>query len=80
MSKIESPALIRVLLHFTPLSDFHLSVRSANKLRAQDIHLVGELVTYTDAEVMGWSDSRLRVYFELKALMNSLGLDFFPDE
>ena len=67
----------KALYAFTPISEYHLSVRTANVLRAQDIYLVGELTTYEDDEVMAWSDSRMRVYLELKTILNSLGMDFF---
>lgn len=68
----------RLLDCLRPVSDFHLSVRTANVLRTRDVYLIGELTTYSDDEVIVWSDSRMRVYLELKSLLNSLELDFFP--
>lgn len=35
-------------------------------------------MTYSDDEVIAWSDSRMRVYLESKSMLNSLELDFFP--
>ncbi|MFC1628685.1 DNA-directed RNA polymerase subunit alpha C-terminal domain-containing protein [Gemmatimonadota bacterium] len=70
----------RALNAFTPISEFNLSVRTANVLRARDIYLVGELTTYCNDEIMAWSDRRMRVYHELKSLLEDLGLDLFPNE
>ena len=70
----------RLLNCFRPVSDFPLSVRTTNVLRARDIHLIGELMTYDDDDVIAWSDKRMRVYQELKSLLNSLELDFFPSD
>jgi len=70
----------RLLNCFRLVSDFPLSVRTANVLRTRDIRLIGELITYSVDEVVAWSDNRMRLYQELKNLLNSLELDFFPSD
>jgi len=70
----------RFLICFSSIEDFHLSVRTANVLRARGIELLGELLTHTETEVRAWSDRRMLVLNELKDLLNTFVLSFFPEE
>lgn len=66
----------RVSVLKRPVSDFALSVRSANILRREKVTSIEELISHTEEEVREWSDRGMKAFTELAELVRELGLRF----
>ncbi|MFC1539910.1 UPF0158 family protein [Gemmatimonadota bacterium] len=71
-----SPEGERVPVLQRPVSDFPLSVRSANILRREKVTSIEELISHTEEEVRKWSDRGMEAFTELADLVRELGLRF----
>jgi len=76
MEENTSPAEERVSVLQRPVSDFPLSVRSANILRREKVSSIEELISHTEEEVRIWSDRGMEAFTELADLVRELGLRF----
>ena len=59
---------------FRPVSELELSVRSANCLKNANIALIGELVQYTEAEMLKTKNFGRKSLNEIKSILDGMGL------
>lgn len=63
----------------TKLSDMELSVRALNCLKAAEVETLGELVSFTKADLMKFRNFGKKSLTELEELVNNKGLSFGMD-
>lgn len=71
-SKTESPAVDPILLR--PIDDLELTVRSANCLKAESIHYIGDLIQRTEVELLKTPNLGKKSLTEIKEVLASRGL------
>ena len=69
---------IRELLS-RPVSELDLSVRSANCLRAADIHTLGDLVVKPESEMLKYRNFGKKSLSEIEAFLDEYGLHLGMD-
>lgn len=74
----EETLRIRQLLK-TQLTDFDLSVRALNCLKAAEIETLGDLVTYKKNDLLKFRNFGKKSYAELEELLANMGLKFGMD-
>lgn len=70
----ENSELMRQLAR--PVDELELSARSANCLKAAKITSIGQLVSYTEGEMLKFQNFGKKSLEEIKALLETLGLSF----
>jgi DNA-directed RNA polymerase subunit alpha len=68
----EDPEMARTMSR--PVEELELSVRAANCLKAANISTIGELVSYSEPEMLGFHNFGKKSLDEIKAILESLGL------
>lgn len=63
----------------TKLTDLDLSVRALNCLKAAEVETLGDLVTYTKADLMKFRNFGKKSLTELDELVSNKGLEFGMD-
>ena len=71
-SKAEAPAIDPILLR--PIDDLELTVRSANCLKAESIHYIGDLIQRTEVELLKTPNLGKKSLTEIKEVLASRGL------
>jgi DNA-directed RNA polymerase subunit alpha len=71
-SKAESPSVDPILLR--PIDDLELTVRSANCLKAESIHFIGDLIQRTEVELLKTPNLGKKSLTEIKEVLASRGL------
>ncbi|MFO1436059.1 MAG: DNA-directed RNA polymerase subunit alpha [Gammaproteobacteria bacterium] len=71
-SKAESPSVDPILLR--PIDDLELTVRSANCLKAESIHYIGDLIQRTEVELLKTPNLGKKSLTEIKEVLASRGL------
>ncbi len=71
-SRPESPAVDPILLR--PIDDLELTVRSANCLKAESIHYIGDLIQRTEVELLKTPNLGKKSLTEIKEVLASRGL------
>lgn len=71
---MQDPELMKLLAK--PVSDLELSVRAANCLKAAEIRTVGELVVREEGEMLQFHNFGKKSLDEIKALLETMGLQF----
>lgn len=61
------------------VEDFELSTRTLNAVRHIGVVTIGELAAKSEVEMLKTKDFGRKSLFELRCLLNHLGLDFAPD-
>ncbi len=72
LSKSESPSVDPILLR--PIDDLELTVRSANCLKAESIHYIGDLIQRTEVELLKTPNLGKKSLTEIKEVLASRGL------
>lgn len=72
IGKPESPAVDPILLR--PIDDLELTVRSANCLKAESIHYIGDLIQRTEVELLKTPNLGKKSLTEIKEVLASRGL------
>ncbi len=70
----ENSELMRQLAR--PVEELELSARSANCLKAAKIATIGQLVSYSESEMLKFQNFGKKSLEEIKALLETLGLSF----
>ena len=71
-SKADTPAVDPILLR--PIDDLELTVRSANCLKAESIHYIGDLIQRTEVELLKTPNLGKKSLTEIKEVLASRGL------
>ncbi len=69
----EDPEMTRMMAR--PVDELELSVRAANCLKAANIKTIGDLVSYTEQEMLGFHNFGKKSLDEIKAILESMGLE-----
>ena len=68
----DDPGMLKTLLR--PVEEMELSVRAANCLKAAEIKTIGELVSRSEVEMLGFHNFGKKSLDEIKAILETMGL------